>query len=463
MRRAALAVPLLALPPVLAFAKGGYFDEARLWAGAAAWALVIAVALTDRAPLPTGTPGRLATGGLAALTALTALSLLWAPIGGQTADDLQRLLLYLATLIAGIAILRAPAPRRAVEPVLLAGIAAACVWALADRLGAIELAPLASAGDRLAYPLTYWNASGALAALGLVLAAGLTADHSRPRPLRAAAAAAAPVLGLTLFLTLSRGAMGAAVLGLAVLLALAPTAPPLQAVALSAAAAAVPIAAAVVLGSTRTAEPTTTDAAVMLAVLVVTAAAAALAAARPQRAATAPAWLRPAAVVALAVIVAGSVAAAVRADRSPTEFSQATGRLASAQSNRYEYWRVAAGSFAAEPLIGVGSGGFQVEWLRERRFEESVRDAHSLYLETAAELGLAGLAALLAMLGGVAAAARRAAAPGAAAACAAWALHAGLDWDWEMPALTLTALLLAAALCAAAEPAPPRSPAAPAG
>ena len=67
MRRALLAVPLLALPIVLAFAKGGYFDEARLWAGAAAWALVIVVALTDRAPLPAGTPGRLATGGLAAL------------------------------------------------------------------------------------------------------------------------------------------------------------------------------------------------------------------------------------------------------------------------------------------------------------------------------------------------------------------------------------------------------------
>ena len=151
------------------------------------------------------------------------------------------------------------------------------------------------------------------------------------------------------------------------------------------------------------------------------------------------------------------------ADRSPTDYSQATGRLASAQSNRYEYWRVAAGAFADHPLLGVGAGGFQVEWLRERRFEESVRDAHSLYLETAAELGLAGLAALLAMLAGVALAARRAAMPAATAACAAWALHAGLDWDWEMPALTLAALLLAAALCAAAEPAPPRSRPAPAG
>ena len=193
MRRALLAAPLLALPIVLAFAKGGYFDSARLWAAVAVWALVVVVAVTERSPLPAGTPGRLALGGLAALTALTGLSLLWAPIGGQTADDLQRLLLYLGTLIAGIAVLRAPGPRRAVEPVLAGGIAAACAWALADRLGAIDLAPIASAGDRLAYPLTYWNASGAFAALGLVLggrpdrrrratARGCAPRRRRPRP-----------------------------------------------------------------------------------------------------------------------------------------------------------------------------------------------------------------------------------------------------------------------------------------
>ena len=60
------------------------------------------------------------------------------------------------------------------------------------------------------------------------------------------------------------------------------------------------------------------------------------------------------------------------------------------------------------------------------------------------------------MFGGVVASARRVPAPalaGPAAALAAWALHAGLDWDWELPALTLVAVLLAGALMAAAEPA----------
>ena len=37
------------------------------------------------------------------------------------------------------------------------------------------------------------------------------------------------------------------------------------------------------------------------------------------------------------------------------------------------------------------------------------------------------------------------------AAVAAFGLHAGVDWDWEMPALTLVALLLIARLVAVCE------------
>ena len=44
--------------------------------------------------------------------------------------------------------------------------------------------------------------------------------------------------------------------------------------------------------------------------------------------------------------------------------------------------------------------------------------------------------------------AHRATAAGLAAGLAAWAFHAGLDWDWEMPAVSLPALLLAAAAIA---------------
>jgi hypothetical protein len=68
-----------------------------------------------------------------------------------------------------------------------------------------------------------------------------------------------------------------------------------------------------------------------------------------------------------------------------------------------------------------------------------------------------GLALLALVLGGVALAARAALrrdavlAAGWCAATATWAIHAGLDWDWEMPAVTLVALVLAGALIAAGD------------
>jgi hypothetical protein len=61
------------------------------------------------------------------------------------------------------------------------------------------------------------------------------------------------------------------------------------------------------------------------------------------------------------------------------------------------------------------------------------------------------------MCGGVAVTARRALtghrpiAAGSAAALVVWFLHASIDWDWQMPAVTLPALVLAGLLIAQAE------------
>ena len=127
------------------------------------------------------------------------------------------------------------------------------------------------------------------------------------------------------------------------------------------------------------------------------------------------------------------------------------------ESRRYDYWRIGLDAFAREPLQGLGSGGFRVEWLRERPVSEGVREVHSLELGIAAELGLPGLLGVLVMLGGVAAAGRRALIRGrplAAGCCAAstvWLLHASIDWDWEIPAVTLPVVLMAAGLIAASE------------
>ena len=131
---------------------------------------------------------------------------MWAPIAGAASDDFQRVLLYLFYFVAAVAVLRPPEVRRLVEPVLLAGIVAAALYGLSERLlpGVFSLQALPSADNRLAWPLTYWNAMGALMGMGLVLAAWY--------PSRAALATA-PLLGLACYLTFSRGALGATAAG----------------------------------------------------------------------------------------------------------------------------------------------------------------------------------------------------------------------------------------------------------
>jgi hypothetical protein len=89
-----------------------------------------------------------------------------------------------------------------------------------------------------------------------------------------------------------------------------------------------------------------------------------------------------------------------------------------------------------------------------------VINAHSLYLETLAELGVVGLALLVAFVGFVIAAAirlvmrsqheGRTRAAGAAAALLAFAVSALADWVWQLPVLPAAFLLLAAAVLAPA-------------
>jgi O-antigen ligase len=441
MRRLAAAI-LLLLPAGLAFGRGGYFAVARDRGAILAFLLLAVAAVATERPLPRARAGRLALGGLAALTVWTGLSLLWAPLGGPAFADLERLALYTAALAAGIALLR---DIEYVEPVLLATTVAAAVYGLSARLvpSLVTLHPLISAGDRLAQPLTYWNAQGAMAAVGIALAAGLVAGGRFPR----AAAACAPVLGLDIELTLSRGAIGAALAGLAIVVALAPTRRGLRAAVVVGGAAALAALASLALPHVQDAGGASGQGAAMIAVLAVLTAAAARAAGRDLRDGPVAA-LRTAAVGALAVLVIGTVLAVARGGHQP--LSSGAQRLVSVQSNRSAYWKVALAVFADQPLHGIGSGSFQVEWLKRRPFAESVRDAHSLYLETAAELGVVGLACLAVFLTGCGLAARRGP-PAAVAALGAFALHAGIDWDWEMPALSLLAILLVARLAAAQE------------
>jgi O-antigen ligase len=167
--------------------------------------------------------------------------------------------------------------------------------------------------------------------------------------------------------------------------------------------------------------------------------------------------------IALGLICAGLAVAIVVGAKESSATSQlrpgAATRFETVQSSRYAYWKVALRAFGDQPVRGVGAGGWAVYWLRDRPINDFAQDAHSLELQTIAELGVIGGLLLLAFFIAMALAARGAyrAAPGLAAGPIAglivYLAHSPLDWDWQMPAVTLIALVLAGATVALGEPA----------
>jgi len=469
---ASVRAGLLAGPVALAFFSGGFFDDSRLWALAAA-ALVLVCALTAPVPLPRSRAAAGAVGALAVFVAWTWASTGWSPLHDAAQDDLERLLLYLAFLLAGVAAWRGRPAARAAEVGVAAGALVVTLYGLSGRLlpWLIDLSASVSAGGRLEQPLTYWNAQGALAALGMVLCTRIAGDRTRAKGLRMLAAGAVSPLLVGVYVSFSRGAVLALACGLLVLLACAPTWSQLRALAIGLEAAGVAVAAAALSPGVRALEGSGSardgEGAVVLVVLLACIAAAAAVtgiAARaeaqdrirlgrlplPQRGVGAGVAVACVIAIVVPVLMAGT------STRDPA-FGATTQRFADLGSNRARYWDVALATFADHPVAGAGTAAYRVQWLRRRDVPDVIRDAHSLPLETAAELGLVGLLLLFGFAAGVARCAQAvqradpALAAGLCAGLATWTVHACVDWDWELPAVTLPALTLAAVTLARAD------------
>jgi O-antigen ligase len=150
------------------------------------------------------------------------------------------------------------------------------------------------------------------------------------------------------------------------------------------------------------------------------------------------------AVVALAAIALATVAATAVA--LSTHDVTAT-RLAG--ENRPHYWGVALEDYRDHPGLGSGAGTYGEYWLHHRPVLTFTRTAHSLYLQSLAELGPLGLALVVAALALPLVALRRTSEPLVAAAAGgyvAYLVHTGVDWDWELPAVTLVGLVCGGAL-----------------
>jgi O-Antigen ligase len=455
---------LVAGPVVLAFFSGGFFDGPRdvaLLAAGVVLAVLVAAAAPDEL-IPPHPAARVALLAALAYAGWIALSATWAPVRDFAVDDAERALLYATVLAAAAIAFRERVAARALEPLVAAGTVIVIGYGLAGRLlpGIVTEHPQRSAVGRLDQPLTYWNATGAVAAIGLILCARLAGDRVRPPAVRAAAAAAAVPLGMGCYLSFSRGALAALAAGLLTLVVLAPTFAQLRAALLVVVAGAAAAVAAAASPAVRAIEGSAAarerEGAIVLAVALVLMALAALAAIATRRAAdrplSLPRWAGWATLAAIAALLVVPIVASSGHQQAPPATGATNQRFASLGSNRYGYWRVAIDTGVDHPLAGVGASGFRNQWLMRRKVDENVRDAHSLELETFAELGLVGVAILAILLAATGLAVRAALqidpalAAGPAAVLTAWAFHSAIDWDWEMPALTLLAVVLAGAL-----------------
>ncbi|HEY2592299.1 MAG TPA: O-antigen ligase family protein, partial [Chloroflexota bacterium] len=126
-------------------------------------------------------------------------------------------------------------------------------------------------------------------------------------------------------------------------------------------------------------------------------------------------------------------------------------RLTDVTNNgRLSLWKAAVRVARTQPARGTGAGSYQLQYPRYRTGGLYVVDAHSLYLQSLAELGVVGLVLILVVvLGILVGLASRTRGPDRGlyaalfAVSLAWALHQAFDWDWQMPAASLAVFMLA--------------------
>jgi O-antigen ligase len=141
--------------------------------------------------------------------------------------------------------------------------------------------------------------------------------------------------------------------------------------------------------------------------------------------------------------------------------------LSSSGSGRWQFWTAAVDAFRTQPLRGRGAGSFESWWAQHGNLPDFIRNAHSLYLEVLAELGIVGLGLLGgAVCVGLVAGARRIRTRPAerdlqaalVAAFLAFALAAAVDWIWQLAAVGAVGIALLALALADAEAPARRSP-----
>ena len=471
-----------------AWQEGAYFGVVLLPGTVAicvAAALLAALA-PWRIDLRLSRPVSVALAGFVGLGVWTIISALWSPAADTAVADGQRVLLYALAFGLGLwlcSLLRSRV-ELALAPLAIAGGVAGFATVVVLATG--EHPPDLLDGGTLDYPLGYRNANAAFFAIALFPAVGLAAARELDWRLRGLALGAA-TLSFDLFL-LSQSRASIPAVGLAVIVfALAS---PFRVRGLCWLALAI-VPALGILPALSDLYQTANDegprnaitelhatgamsAVTALLAIVVGAVAARFEARLPGLGSASPRGNRAVAGAVVAAIVlagVGFVAAVGNpvdwVDERIEEFEgggtpdvsrEASRFTFNAASDRHDLWRVALDDLGQSPLGGQGSGAFEYSYAREREVAyQEARDAHGLPFEVGGELGLVGLALLVAALGGSVLGLARVRRLGAAEAGLAavafasgtyWLVHTSIDWFWAYPAVTAPVLALLGSGCA---------------
>jgi O-Antigen ligase len=466
---------------LLAADNGGYFQGAwrlstPLYAG-----VVIAILASAR-DLRVPRAALAVAAGLAGLCLWTAASWLWSSDRPATVQDIRLVLVY----VAGAAALLLLANRGrgvAVAGGVVAATVAVSSYSMVSRLypGTFGMYTTGGGYGRLYQPIGYWNALGALTVIGIILSLGFAARGGML--VRMLAAVALIPLAPTLYLTFSRGALVGLAAGLIALIVL-----DRRRVQLVAGMCAGSIGAVGALLAVHSHPGLTTyyrhlhiqakegaqTAARMISLVPLAMGSAALLAGLEARF-TVSRMARLAAGVGMVAAACLAVAVGVNKFGDPVSVIQSAVKtlekpaptfrggdlnlrlLSLSPNGRVIFWKAGWHDFTAHPVVGSGGGSFARYWSTHRPVKIHIRNAHSLYLETLAELGVVGLAVLLvALLPPLWVGLHRRVHPLSApvmAAYIAFLVHTGGDWTWQLPAIGLAAIACgAAAIGLVAEP-----------
>ena len=470
-------IALVATAPVatlyLSFSNGGFFPNAVGVVGICLCAaFVLRVTLADRPFEGYNRVLGLAVLALGLFALLQLVSLSWSHAPARALDDYDRTFVYLLVLALYGSLPHSTLRLTWLTRSLAASMSAVCVAGLISRV-LPHFWPTAPAyfSDRLGYPLGYWNALGMMGALACILLLHLASSLREPPLVRIMAAALFPAVATTTLLTYSRGALGVTIVGLLLYAVLGrPRGLPSALIAIAPASFLALHAgydATLLSGDNPTSSGAVAQGhhvAVVVCIAVLTAAVLRAIGLpldrwlrRPHRVFPVlpriprwTVWSAGAAAIVLALVLAGAPGFVSReyhgfVTDQATKSTLTRARLTDpSSSGRVMAWHVALRQFSQHVLLGGGAGTYQTYYMQHRPNDGTLVDTHSLYLQTIGEDGLVGIVLLAtALLSVVGVLARRLRGPNRSlyaallAAALAWALHGALDWDWQMPAVTL--------------------------